>query len=79
MASIEDLQAVVNEANESTNNIAADLDRVKQLLEDAQSGEAAARDQALSEALALVSPLGARLREVADSTPDPEPEPAPEG
>jgi hypothetical protein len=74
MATIEEVQAQVTEANEATDNIANDLSGLKGKLDQAIADTQGQVDAAVSDALQQVSdgmaPLVSKLQGVASSTPD---------
>lgn len=74
MATQQEIQAQLDEANNSTNNIAEDVARLKERLDQALADNSAELDAAVSSALQEVSdgltPLVSRLQGVAAETPE---------
>lgn len=74
MATLEEVQAQVTAAGEATNNIAADVQRLKDQIDSILAGEQGRIDAAVQAALQQVSdglaPLVTQLQGVAESTPE---------
>lgn len=74
MATLEEVQAQVTAAGEATNNIAADVQRLKDQIDSILAGEQGRIDAAVQAALQQVSdqmtPLVTQLQGVASETPE---------